>query len=303
MNRREYMQMVGVGGALSLAGCVSDASDSAKAEVTGETLTLATATTTHDSGLLDELTPGFKQRFGARIDTVVRGTGGALQTARNGDCDLVLVHARPLEDAFLREGHGINRRSVMVNDFLVVGPPDDPASIAEKDPVAAFEAIANAEAPFLSRGDRSGTHLRERQIWNEAEIDPKGSWYSETGQGMGNTLVMATQSEAYTLTDRGTFLNVANDTLVAHIAHGIEDPSPLLRNEYAVIPVNPARHEVAYPLAMAFVGYLTGPGQSRINDFRVADERAFRSLGPSQNPTFEQYVPSDWQRANTSYRR
>lgn len=300
MNRRRYIQMFGVGGGLSLAGCVSDTSSADEAEVDGEMLTLATATTTHDSGLLNELLPGFEQQFGTRIETVVRGTGGALRTARNGDCDLVLVHARPLEDTFLREGYGINRRSVMVNDFLVAGPSDDPASVAEKRPVAAFEAIADAEAKFLSRGDRSGTHLRERQLWDEVGIEPEGSWYSETGLGMGNTLEMAAQTEAYTLTDRGTFLNVAEDTLVAHIAHGIEDPLPLLRNDYAVIPVNPAHHDVAYPLAMAFVGYITGPGQARINEFRVADERAFRSLGPSRHPTFEQYVPSDWQTTNTS---
>jgi len=293
MNRRRYVQMLGVGGALSLAGCIGDTSAPDETGVSGETLTLATATTTHDSGLLDELLPTFQQLFGAR-DTLVRGTGAALRTARDGDCDLVLVHARPLEDTFLQEGHGINRRSVMVNDFLIVGPSDDPASVAGKEPIAAFEAIADAEATFLSRGDRSGTHLRERQLWDKAGIEPAGSWYSESGQGMGNTLVMAAETEAYTLTDRGTFLNVADDTLVAHVAHGIEDPPPLLRNEYAVIPVNPALHDVAYPLAMAFVGYVTGPGQTRINEFRIADEQAFRSLEPSREPTFRQYVPSDW---------
>ncbi|NHN46623.1 molybdenum transporter [Halostella sp. JP-L12] len=300
MNRRRYVQILGVGGALSLAGCADDASSPAESEVAGETLTLATATTTHDSGLLDELTPAFQQQFGANIDTVVRGTGGALQTARNGDCDAVLVHARPLEDTFLREGYGVNRRSVMMNDFQVVGPPDDPAGVDGKGPVAAFEAIADSEATFLSRGDRSGTHLRERQIWNEAGIDPQGAWYTESGQGMGNTLVMASQTEAYTLTDRGTFLNVAGDALAAHVAPGIDDPPALLRNEYAVIPVNPARHDVAYQLAMSFVGYVTGPGQTRIREFRVADRRAFRPVASSTDPAFEQYVPSDWRSSDTS---
>lgn len=294
MNRRRYLQLFSGGGALSLAGCIGDTSTPDAAGVAGETLTLATATTTHDSGLLDELLPDFEQSFGARVDPVVRGTGAALRTARDGDCDLVLVHARPLEDTFLRDGHGINRRAVMVNDFLVVGPSDDPASVAGKGPVAAFEAIADAKATFLSRGDRSGTHLRERQLWDEAEIEPNGSWYSESGQGMGTTLTMAAQTEAYTMTDRGTFLNVADDTLEAHVAHGIEDPPSLLRNEYAVIPVNPARHDVAYPLAMAFVGYITGPGRARINEFRIEGEQAFRSIESSRKPPFKQYVPSNW---------
>ena len=294
MDRRRYLRAVSVGGAFSLAGCVGGSSTAGTSSVKDATLTLATATTTHDSGLLDELLPVFEDRLGVEVDTIARGTGGALQTARNGDCDLVIVHARPLEDEFLRSGHGTNRRRVMVNDFLVVGPPDDPANIAGKDAVAAFEAIARADATFLSRGDLSGTHLRERHIWGEAGIDPDGTWYSETGQGMGNTLLLAGQTGAYCLSDRGTFLNVSEDTLVAHVDYGIENPAMLLRNEYAVIPVNPARHDVAYPLAMALVGYLTGSGQSQIDEFRIAGEQAFRPLELSQEPAFEQYVPSDW---------
>ena len=116
---------------------------------------------------------------------------------------------------------------------------------------------------------------------------------------MGNTLILAGQKEAYTLAERGTFLNVAEDTLVAHVSSSIEDPPPLLRNEYAIIPVNPARHDTAYPLAMAFVGYVTGPGQDIINQFQVSNERVFRPLGPSRDPRFEQYIPSDWQPPNT----
>lgn len=295
MDRRRYLQVCGVGGVLSVTGCLTAGSAASEGEASGDSVTLATATTAHDSGLLDELTAGFEQQFGTTVEAVARGTGGALETARNGDCDAVLVHARPLEDAFLREGHGVNRRSLMVNDFLVVGPPDDPAGAAGEDPVGAFEAIADADAAFLSRGDRSGTHLRERRIWETVGVDPAGDWYSETGQGMGNTLVVAGQADAYTLTDRGTFRTVADEQLVAHVAGGIEDPPPLLRNEYAVIPVNPARHDVAYPLAMAFVGYATGPGQTRIEEFRVADEQVFRPLGRTREPAFEQYVPSDWE--------
>ncbi|WP_144797454.1 substrate-binding domain-containing protein [Halorubrum depositum] len=302
MDRRRYVELVGVGGALSLSGCLggtsASASDSADSGPSGETLTVATATTTRDSGLLEELVPGFEETFGATLDTIARGTGAALRTARNGDCDVVLVHARPLEDEFIRAGHGINRRAVMANDFLLVGPPDDPAGVAGADPLEAVAAVAEAEAPFLSRGDRSGTHLRERGLWREAGIDPAGSWYRESGQGMGTTLVMAAQSGSYTLTDRGTFLNVGDDRLAAHVARGIESPPPLLRNEYAAIPVNPARHDAAYPLAMAFLGYLTGPGQARIEGFRVAGEPAFRPLARSRRPRFDQYVPSDWPEGN-----
>ena len=299
VDRRRYLQLFGVGGSLSLTGCVGNASSSGDESTSEASMTLATTTTTYDSGLIDALLPGFEKQFGASVDPIVRGTGGALQTARNGDCDVVFVHARQLEDRFLRDGHGINRRSVMMNDFLIVGPRDDPADIAGIGPVEAFEAIADSEATFLSRGDRSGTHLRERTLWNEAGIEPEGSWYSETGQGMGNTLILAGETEAYTLTERGTFLNVADDSLVAHVSSGIEDPPPLLRNEYGIIPVNPARHDTAYALAMAFVGYVTGPGRGIIDGYRVANERVFRPLEPSRTPRFQQYVPSDWEPSDT----
>jgi tungstate transport system substrate-binding protein len=295
VNRRRYVQVLGLGGVVSAAGCLGD-SEAADASGTGGDVTLATGTTAYDSGLLGELTPGFEATFGTTVDTVARGTAGSLRTARNGDCDIVLVHARPLEDAFLRDGYGVNRRTVMVNDFLIVGPPDDPADVAGEGPVVAFRAIATANATFLSRGDRSGTHIRERRIWNEAGVEPSGEWYRETGQGMGNTLVTAERIGAYTLTDRGSFLTVSDEGgVVPHVDRGLDDPPPLLRNEYAVIPVNPGRHDVAYETAMAYVGYLTGPaGQSRIADFRAAGDRAFRPLGPSAEPEFRQYVPSDW---------
>lgn len=297
MDRRRYVQTLGLGGAVSFAGCLGGSQTVDSVESSGGALTLATATTVRDSGLLDRLTAGFEETFGSTIKTVVRGTGGCLRTARDGDCDAVLVHARPLEDEFLRDGYGVNRRTVMVNDFVIVGPPDDPAAVAGKDPEAAFRAIADESAPFLSRGDRSGTHIRELRLWDAAGVDPSGEWYRETGQSMGNTLVAATRAGAYTLTDRGSFLSVSTDgNLVRHVDHGIDDPPPLLRNEYAVIPVNPARHDVAYQFAIACVGYLTGPGQSRIEDFRVAGERAFLPLGTSPEPNFQQYVPRDWRR-------
>ncbi|GAB7095829.1 extracellular solute-binding protein [Halolamina litorea] len=296
MHRRALLRTAGLGGLLGLAGCSATAGSGGDDTASDRgPLTLATATTAYDSGLLDAVIPGFEARFGAAVQTLPRGTGGSLETARNGDCDAVLVHARPLEDQFIREGHGINRRSVMVNDFLVVGPPDDPAGVAGLDPAPAFRAIADAGSTFLSRGDRSGTHIREQRIWEEAGLDPGGDWYQETGQGMGNTLTVAEQMGAYTLTDRGTFLTVREGSLTAHVDRGIDDPPALLRNEYGIIPTNPARHEAAYPLAMAFVGHLTGPARSTIAEFRVDDQRAFRPLGGGEGPDFDQYVPTEWE--------
>ncbi len=294
MKRRRYVQALGLAGVVSAAGCVRGSGTS---DVTvSRRLTLAAGTTVHDSGLVDALVPVFESEFGPTVDTVPRGTAGSLRTARDGDCDVVLVHARPLEDAFLRGGHGVNRRSVMSNDFLLVGPPDDPAGAADAAPVEAFRRVAAARAPFLSRGDRSGTHVRERRLWREAGVDPAGEWYRETGQGMGNTLTAAARVGAYTLSDRGSFLTVRDGgDLVGHVDTGLDDPPALLRNEYAVIPVNPARHDVAYASAMALVGYLTSSaGQSRVDDFRVAGARAYRPLALSADPEFGQYVPSDY---------
>jgi len=298
MQRRRYLQATGAASLLSMAGCLGD--DEMTGSAAGSTtrdesaLTLATATTAYDSGLLDAVVPGFEETADATVKTLVRGTGGALRTARDGDCDAVLVHARPLEDEFLRAGHGINRRAVMVNDFLIVGPPDDPAGVGGAAPIEALRAVAAADATFLSRGDRSGTHVRERRLWERAGIDPSGDWYRETGQGMGDTLVLAARSGAYTLTDRSTLLTVAEDGLRPHVDYGLRDHPPALRNEYAVIPVNPARHDVHYRLAMAFVGHLTGPGQSTIESFRVDGSPAFLPVARSETPAFQQYVPRDW---------
>lgn len=297
MTRRRFLQTLAAGAGLTFAGCLSGAATPDRAATADGPLALAATTTVHDSGLLEAIVPGFQRRFGVTVKPVVRGTGAALRTASDGDADVVLVHARPLEDQFIRAGHGINRRAVMANDFLVVGPEDDPAGAAGRDPVAAFRAIAEAEAPFLSRGDRSGTHLRERRLWAAAGVEPTGAWYRESGQGMGSTLEAARQLTAYTLTDRGTYLATRSDGgLAALVDRGLDDPPALLRNGYATIVTNPAQHEVVYPLAMAFVGYLTGPGQNQIREFRVGDQPAFEPDGPSDEPDFEQYVPSDWRR-------
>ncbi len=297
MHRRRYVQLLGIGGTASVAGCSERASEPTPSQPSVADMTLATATTVEDSGLLGELLSGFQTSFETTVKPLVRGTGAALRTARDGDCDAVLVHARTLEDEFLRAGYGLNRRQLMVNDFILVGPTDDPAGVANGAPPEAFQRIAETDSPFISRGDQSGTHIRELQIWDEAGVTPSGGWYRETGQGMGDTLVAAEQASAYTLTDRGTFLNVSSSgPLAIHLAGGLDDPPTLLRNEYAVIPVNPARHETAYALAMAFVGYLTGEGQAVIGDFRVNGEQAFRPNGLSSRPRFAQYVPTSWSR-------
>ncbi|MDZ7702242.1 MAG: substrate-binding domain-containing protein [Halobacteriales archaeon] len=180
MDRRRFLATLGAGASLGVAGCVSRAAPAA-AEAG---LTLAATTTTHDSGLLGTLVPGFEERFETRVKPVIRGSGAALRTAADGDADAVLVHARPLEEEFIDAGHGVNRRAVMVNDFLVVGPDDDPAEAAGEDPLAAFRAIATAEVPFLSRGDRSGTHLRERELWERGR--PRARRRVVPGDGPGH---------------------------------------------------------------------------------------------------------------------
>lgn len=310
MRRRGYLRAVGVAGVAAAAGCTGDAAEAANrtsdAETDAETrtaadgsgldatLTLATATTAYDTGLLDALHAAFADRFGVRVKTLSQGTGAALRTARDGDADVVVAHARSAEDEFIRAGHGVNRRALMHNDFLVVGPGDDPADIADiADPVAAFERIAAADALFLSRGDDSGTHARERTLWSRADASPGGRWYQATGDGMGDTLRQSSRRGAYTLVDRGTYRVFAADTDLAVFVEGPLGGGPdLLLNEYGVVPVNPARHDVAYELAMLYVGFLTGRGgQSLIREFRAAGERAFVPDALSADPQFGQYVP------------
>jgi tungstate transport system substrate-binding protein len=187
----------------------------------------------------------------------------------------------------------------MHNDFLVVGPPDDPAGVAScTDPVAAFERIAAAEALFVSRGDESGTHRRERLLWDRADAAPGGRWYQSTGDGMGDTLRQTSRRGAYTLTDRGTYLVFQSHgglDLDAFVEGPLGGGPDVLRNEYGVIPTNPARHDVAYERAMLYVGYLTGPtGQEAIRTHRPDGERLFVPNALSPDPQFGQYVPESF---------
>ena len=235
----------------------------------GEDLILATTTSTQDSGLLDALVPAFEDATGHHVKVIAVGTGQALEMGRNGDADVLLVHAPTAEQEFVTEGYGVNRQLVMHNDFIIVGPEDDPASIRNaSDALSALKAIAETGATFVSRGDDSGTHKLELALWEDLGIAPAGeSWYLESGQGMGATLQVAGQRGAYTISDRATYL-AQEDTLDLEV---LLEGDPRLLNTYHVMQVNPERFDgVNAKGAEAFVLYLiSGEGQALIRDFGV----------------------------------
>lgn len=229
-------------------------------------LRLSTTTSTENSGLLAALIPPFEARFRLQVDVIPVGTGKALKLAEGGDVDVTLVHAPRLEQVFVKQGFGINRRYVMYNDFVLVGPPDDPAGIkGAPDAKSALQRIAKAKALFISRGDRSGTHLKELNLWEKARVTPSLPWYLEAGRGMGAILIIADQKRAYTLTDRGTYLAFRRKLELPVLVEG----DSALFNPYHVIAVNPARHpHVDYLNAMLLIGWLTSPeGQRIIGNF------------------------------------
>ena len=239
-------------------------------------LKLATTTSTHDSGLLDILLPPFERKkdIGIRVDVIAVGTGKALKLAENGDVDAVLVHAPKLEEAFVEAGFGVDRQGVMYNDFVVVGPSADQAGIAGTEKVAdAFVTIARKEALFFSRGDLSGTHLKERAIWTIAGMEPGGDWYVEVGQGMAATLRMADEKRGYVLIDRGTYLAL-RETVNLRV---LVEYDPPLHNPYSIIAVNPARWpHVKYTQARALIDYLTSPeAQALIGGYRKYGQQLF----------------------------
>lgn len=239
-----------------------------------EFITVASTTSTENSGLFADILPRFTEASGIEVRVVAQGTGQALETARRGDADAVLVHARPAEDAFVAAGDGIDRRDVMHNDFVIVGPSDDPADLAAADSATdAMKRIADAQADFASRGDDSGTHQAELQLWSGAGITPQGDWYKSTGSGMGATLNIAAQLPAYALTDRGTWISFQNrgDLKIAY-----EGDTPL-NNPYGIILVNPEKHpNVKIDAARAFSDWLTGPeGQQAIANFRIDGQQLF----------------------------
>jgi len=230
--------------------------------VASERIRMATTTSTDNSGLLEAILPPFEKMCGVTVDVIAVGTGKAIKLGETGNVDLILVHAPEAEKQFISEGYGVNRRQVMHNDFVLLGPESDPAKIkGEKKSARAFQKIAQAGAPFISRGDDSGTHKKEKKIWKEAGVEPHGAWYLEAGQGMGTVLQMAHEKGAYTLSDRGTFLAYRSKIDLTIISEG----DPVLYNPYGAIAVNPARHpHVNYVKAMALIGWFTSPECQKI---------------------------------------
>ncbi|HEY4884019.1 MAG TPA: extracellular solute-binding protein [Myxococcales bacterium] len=240
-------------------------------------ITVASTTSTEQSGLFKHLLPAFEQKTAIQVRVVAVGTGQALDMARRGDADVVFVHAKPLEEKFLAEGFGVQRFDVMSNDFVLVGPKSDPAKIGgTKDIVSALQKIKAAQAPFASRGDKSGTHFAEVELWKAAGVDiakDKGPWYRETGSGMGPTLNTASGMNAYALTDRGTWLSFKNrgDLVIA-----VEGDQRLF-NQYGVILVNPAKHpHVKKEMGQAFVDWvISSEGQKTIAEYKINGEQLF----------------------------
>lgn len=233
-------------------------------------LILASTTSTQDSGLFDVLLPAFEEATGYRVKVIAVGTGEAIELGKKGEADVLLVHSPNAEVQFVKEGYGVNRKDVMHNDFIIVGPEEDPAQIcgmAEADD--AFKAIADTKSLFISRGDDSGTHKKELSIWEKLVIIPAGDWYVETGQGMGETLKIADEMQGYTLTDNGTWLAQRQNFILIEFIRG----DKVLFNPYGVIAVNPKKHthiKINYEGAMDFINWIIGPeGQRIIKEFGV----------------------------------
>ena len=246
-------------------------------------ITVASTTSTEASGLFDYLLPQFTRTTGIGVHVVAQGTGQALETARRGDADVVLVHDPVAEAEFVRQGHGIMRREVMYNDFVLIGPAADPAGVAgRKEIAAALAAIAAARVPFVSRGDDSGTHRAERRFWDQVGVTPARDWYRETGSGMGQTLNIAAAMGAYVLADRGSWLNFRNRQDLTILFQG----DPRLFNPYGVMLVNPARHpHVNHRAGRIFIDWLvSATGQAAIASYRINGEPLFFPNAGAANP-------------------
>jgi tungstate transport system substrate-binding protein len=249
-------------------------------------ITVASTTSTEQSGLFGHLLPQFTEKTGIEVKVVALGTGQALDIGRRGDADVVFVHDRAAEEKFVAEGHGVNRVEVMYNDFVIAGPKSDPARAAGSDILQALQRIAAAKQPFISRGDRSGTHAAELRYWQAAGIDiaaAGGDWYREIGQGMGPALNMASASDAYVLTDRGTWLSFQNRGDLAILVEGDQR----MFNQYGVMLVNPEKHpNVNAADGQAFIDWLVSDeGQKAIGDYKIEGEQLFfPNAGASRTP-------------------
>jgi tungstate transport system substrate-binding protein len=250
--------------------------NSAVASAEDRSIVVASTTSTQDSGLFGYLLPIFEAKTGIEVKVIAQGTGQALDTARRGDADVVFVHARAQEEKFLAEGFGVKRYDVMYNDFVLIGPKGDPAGVKGMDIETALKTIAAKNAPFVSRGDRSGTHSAELALWKQAGIDiaaGKGTWYREIGQGMGAALNTASAMDAYVLSDRGTWISFGNRGDLEITVEG----DKRLFNQYGVMLVNPAKHPaVKKELGQTFVDWLISPeGQAAIAGYRIDSQQLF----------------------------
>jgi tungstate transport system substrate-binding protein len=267
-----------------LATAVLLSLQAAATTVQDRSITVASTTSTEQSGLFAHLLPAFTAKTGIQVNVVAVGTGQALDIGRRGDADVVFVHDRAAEDKFMAEGQGVKRFDVMYNDFIVVGPKSDPAHVdGSKDVLDAFRKIAAAEPPFISRGDRSGTNAAELRYWKDAGIDigaTKGDWYKEIGQGMGPALNTAAAINAYTLSDRGTWSSFKNRDDLTILVEG----DRRLFNQYGVMVVNPEKHpNVKAVEGQAFVDWLISPdGQAAIAAYKINGEQLFF---PNANPS------------------
>jgi len=261
---------------LQILATIALASMSAQAWAQEQSIVVASTTSTQDSGLFGYLLPIVKQKTGVEVKVLAQGTGQALDTARRGDADVVFVHDKSAEEKFIAEGFGVKRYPVMYNDFVIVGPKNDPAGIKGKDVLTALRTIKAKDTPFVSRGDRSGTHIAELKLWKEAGIDiakDRGPWYKEIGQGMGAALNMASASNAYVLSDRGTWLAFHNRGDLAILVEG----DKRLFNQYGVMLVNPAKHPaVKKEAGQRFIDWLISPeGQNAIAGYKIDGQQLF----------------------------
>jgi tungstate transport system substrate-binding protein len=247
-----------------------------QARAEDKSIVVASTTSTQDSGLFGYLLPIVKDKTGIEVKVLAQGTGQALDTARRGDADVVFVHAKSAEEKFLAEGFGVKRFPVMYNDFVLIGHKDDPAGVKGKDILTALQTLKAKAAPFISRGDRSGTNIAELALWKDAGVDignDKGPWYKEIGQGMGAALNMASASNAYVLSDRGTWLAFQNRGDLAILVEG----DKRLFNQYGVMLVNPAKHPtVKKDLGQQFIDWLISPeGQKAIAGYKINGQQLF----------------------------